>query len=308
MSTTLGVFIRQGLSIGRIMGLVAATALAGCGKEKSEPVRAKEQPPTQASVAAAEKPSEAKEGVGVFRGRVTREDGKPISTPGAKVSVEITGIGSKSGERVRYSPKVKEDGSFEIRVTDGTYHRPIGTVQVTYNGKQYQMELARDPDEPEDRESKDGIVQNFIWKMTGPNREAADPKNHTHWHGGTVSLLFKLYRHDLGEKMPAAPTGTKVVTTLTPKGPLIDGSEGKVLTIERIYNRESDSLDNPNLNGIPLGVYTVSIQEVWPDGTRRTIEQRLKSGKYAASHEIAFEPDRLGKPQIAYVEAVPVKK
>jgi hypothetical protein len=203
---------------------------------------------------------------------------------------------------------VKEDGSFEIPVTDGTYHRPIGTVEAIYNGKQYRMELARDPDERDDRESKDGIVQNFIWKMTGPNREAADPKNHTHWHGGTVSLLFKLHRHDLDEKMPAAPTGTKVITTLTPKGPLIDGSEGKVLTIERTYNREADSLDNPNLSGIPLGAYTIAIQEIWPDGTKRAIEQRLKSGKYVPSQETAFEPDRSGTPQIAYVEAVPAAK
>ncbi|MBK6487263.1 MAG: hypothetical protein IPF98_10405 [Gemmatimonadetes bacterium] len=90
-----------------------------------------------------------------------------------------------------------------------------------------------------------GVVRNFKLQAEGeigPN---------SGWHFGGELRLF----------VPFAPAGHRVIVTLTPTGPLIDGSAGSVRSYDA---REHDNL----LNSVPVGVYSASAALVAANGTR----------------------------------------
>src|SRR5687768_2540579 len=104
---------------------------------------------------------------GFAAGRVTMPDGKPITAPGASISVSINGV-SGAGERVSYSPPVKPDGTYRQKLAGGAYTFGRSTVEVDFEGKRYRFRLEPVGDEHNrSRESDAGITQDFVWKVTG---------------------------------------------------------------------------------------------------------------------------------------------
>jgi hypothetical protein len=83
-----------------------------------------------------------------------------------------------------------------------------------------------------------------------------------------------------------------VTFTLVPLGPLIEGSAGQTLTFERGFH-DIVSLHSPTLVDIPLGGYTLTGVETYPDKTSRPV-QFEKKGALVESLEVTFEPDRYG--------------
>jgi len=84
-----------------------------------------------------------------------------------------------------------------------------------------------------------------------------------------------------------------VTFTLVPVVPLIEGSPSKTLTFERTYNTLLSSLENPKLVDIPLGGYTLTGVETYPDGTRRAVLLERERA-LVGSLEVTFEPDKYG--------------
>lgn len=100
--------------------------------------------------------------------------------------------------------------------------------------------------------------------LNGLNNELdADPTSYQHYAGGAI---WANYPHAY-----ALPTGAKVVFTLTPEGPLADGSAGKTLTFTRSGSALRNGPDKGRpltatcvLHDIPLGVYKMSAKAVVP--------------------------------------------
>lgn len=237
--------------------IFAATlaSLAGCGDESAQ---AQNAATPQANVIA---------------GRVTTADGKPITTPGATFNLSASGVAMKSGEKVSFSLAVKPDGTFKQKVPEGSYQVRYGKITVPYGGDSFTFDLEPQGTEyKNDRDSSDGIVQDFVWRVTGPTLmykdSKLDPNNHTHWNGMNVGVRFATYREDLKGPPPIAlPEGTKLTFTLTPVSgkKAIDGSELKVVTFERDW-RPKDVTPNDDLNDFLPGEYTLTGVAKLPDG------------------------------------------
>jgi hypothetical protein len=64
----------------------------------------------------------------------------------------------------------------------------------------------------------------------------------------------------------ALPEGTRIQLTLTPQGPLLDGSAGRPLNWNLQVRNTGRNAFETTLNDIPLGAYTASARVTTPDG------------------------------------------
>lgn len=214
---------------------------------------------------------------GVIKGTATTMDGRPIKSFGGYIS----GYSSKSGQRV----------SANIDGTDGKYSTDVGPGQfatrawtdVEYNGRKYRIDL-----EPTDgkggltkQDTKNGVVKNFVWKLDG-FRAGGDPRSTDRFYshcGGSINLypeghgleywsgIKKDYQHKPEAKIPADAT---VELTLTPDGPLIDGSKGKPVVLTLKPSKITGYMDRIT-RGIPIGRYKATAKAILPDGSSKPL-------------------------------------
>ncbi|MCM2257208.1 MAG: hypothetical protein NDJ94_16300 [Vicinamibacteria bacterium] len=238
---------------------------------------------------------------GKLTGTVRDERGKPINVPGAHVRIMVSGISERSGERVNYQPPVNASGAYSAPLVAGIYHPIQAFAELTFNGSSYRFEL--DPVQPNvsDRPSQPGIVQDFVWKLSGPHhryRQNPNPKNHTHWYGGSVNVSLSGYRNDLRQPVQPPPVGTKYVFTFTPQGNRVDGAPAKVMTFERTWTSGGE-LDNGLLSDIPIAVYTMTGVEVGAGGQRPLIFE-TSYAKFEPQVKIDFPQSGIGSgPHVA---------
>jgi hypothetical protein len=243
----------------------------GCGEEEAS--KAETSPDTKAESAAAQPAAPA---ALMVTGRMTTADGKPITTPGVKFSVTITGTRS-NGISVSFNPPVAADGSYKQKVTEGVYRVGPARVRVPYGEEVFNLDLYPTGDAADsDREASDGIVQDFAWKLTGKRKLyeniKGDPNNHTHWHGMNLGMRLAGYREDLKQPTTPPPDGTKLVFTLTPAGTkkAIDGSDLTPVTFERVWDSRKTSVGQ-DLNDFVPGEYEVAGVATLPDGASKKI-------------------------------------
>lgn len=273
------------LSIGAFAG--------GCGEDEAQG-EAKTEAKTDGT---ASTPAPAKAQPNVITGRVTMADGKVITTKGAKLSVSVSGV-SAAGEKVGFNPAVKDDGTFKQKVPDGSYRVQYGKITVPYNGESFMFDLEPQGDDyASDRDPADGIVQNFVWRVTGPRLMYKDSKldvgNHTHWNGMNVGIRAEGYRNDIGKPPVLPPDGTKLTLTLTPAGNKkgLDGSDLKPVVYEREHS--SQYIGSQDLNDFLPGDYELSGVATLPDGTKKPILFSDKDNypKYTGSAKINLIKD-----------------
>jgi hypothetical protein len=275
----------------------------GCNKDDSSPTApAPGAGNAPASPNSAGKPAPRS---GYVSGKITMADGRPITTPGAKFNVNLSGV-SAAGEKVYFSPIVNPGGAYSQKVPDGIYHMPYATITVPFEGKQYRLKL--EPVNPTgDRESAAGITQDFVWKLTGPKPDTnVEINNHTHWYGESINCRFNTWRDDIKKSPPPLPPGTRLVFTLKPLTKLIDGSDAKTLTVERDW-RPNDVTPNDNLNDLPPANYELSGVAKLPDGSTKPILLMGKGDypKFNPSTKVLLEPnetmDHFFVPAIGWV-------
>lgn len=232
-----------------------------------------------------------------FTGTVRDERGQPIRLPGANVRVMIEGVAERSAERVSYQPPVDRSGHFQTQLVAGNYHPPRAQVEIAFGGQRFILELHPVQPNLSDRPSRPGILQDFVWKLTGERARyagAADPKNHTHWYGASVHVSRSLYRNDLKRPTPALAAGTRFVFTLTPQGPRVDGSPAAVVRFERTWT--GSELDNGLLDDIPLAQYVLTGVQVGADGQRPLIFE-TSYAKFEPQAQIHFGAN-IGTPNV----------
>jgi hypothetical protein len=279
------------MSAASIVTCAVVVGLVGCS---SDPATGTPAPAGTTPGGGTTTPPATTKAAGKIRGTIRDESGKAISVAGVKYHVTASGLATASSQEVSVSPAVKPDGTYEADLVDGLW-RAHAKIEVSWNNGTYNFELDPVQDNSADQPSKDGIVQDFVWKIRGPYylyRQNPDPKNHTNWYGGSVRVSHSLYRND---KMAATTTpadGTKWQFTLTPTDPaLIDGSPAKEVKFERSWT--GDDLDNGLLNDIPLGIYKLTGTETAPGAGPVPLVFEVEYAKFVSEVKIDFPVDKI---------------
>ena len=180
-------------------------------------------------------------------GKLADESGKPLS------SVKVSVFGYPRGNLDTFSKVLDVPGPadrYSIDVLEGTYEAPRANIAVHYNTRQYVLPLAsadNTKDWGEQKDSKNNLTRDFIWRISGPRPTAmGESKDSAGFWGAAINL-------DKGADV--GDFGT-IEVTLTPDGPLIDGSPGKPVTYKRVipWAKHEDHL----LTDVPIGRYTAT--------------------------------------------------
>ncbi len=214
-------------------------------------------------------------------------DGKPIANVlSYRVSVWGTTI---AAERTRYGLEVDKNGHYEQQVPDGLY-QVTATCVVEHSGHRLPVDLVWLDDRKVgvDQASASGIVRDFRMVISGL-RPGEDPKGERAFFGGILAVNGPAYTLTGGSFSTRHP-GAKVLLTITPQGPLLDGSRMDAVTID------IDSADlnySSNRRNIPFGVYKASAMLVSKDGSKTPMQISRSPGVgYAESAEFFWESAR----------------
>ena len=226
-------------------------------------------------------------------GNILNSQGKPVQ--GVKGIVYVGGT-TLRGDRTSFDLDVDENGHFEMLVPDGVY-RLTPNLTADYDGQRLPVQL-----EPMDGKnpaqtfgSAEGIVRDFRWVLLG-RRPGVDGDSYVNYFGAHITLQDASPGGPGRQLKDRYPPGTKLRIVFTPKGPLLDGSEGRPMLLE-VDVKVPSGFANQGCGTIPIGVYTASAELVAPNGRRGrlAISQQLGDPPRAQDLEIHPKPgDTLG--------------
>lgn len=216
--------------------------------------------------------------------------GRPFHFPGVKAWVHIWGF-SAEGKRVFFDAQVDANGHYEKIIPHGLY---VVNASALFPVGDHPVRVALDAlDERPTEETTDstpGIVTDFGLKLVGPVH-GGKPDSFAGYHGGGVYVTDGANWKEaiFGAMERKYPAGAFVEVTLTPRSRLIEGSQGKPLTLKCDLKRMQTGHTHAN---IPLAVYTVTAVLITPDRVRHPLKVALlPEMAYADSQVIDFVPD-----------------
>lgn len=190
---------------------------------------------------------------GKARGYVYGTDGKPLK--GAIIGVRSTAVG---GAETSASAKTDYRGYYEVTVPFGAAGFYTSGYSKEYGDGILGMGLSPADGEADEFASGKGHVENWILKPYGiADRAGAQdqPQYVNNYYGGGIVLEYENENDGMaGPK--GIPFGSTVEVTLTPKGPLLDGSKGQPLTVRKVLKDNGEM--RLYLVNIPVGTYTIS--------------------------------------------------
>lgn len=245
---------------------------------------------------------------GEVHGRVTSAAGAPLA------GVEVRAYGTTmAGESVSRSFATDADGRYGGRLPDGIYG-VSSEYHVRFNGHDYRYAL-----DPADgvtgkrHDAAEGIVKNFVWKISGlkPGQQAGRPGSYgegNKYYGGYVSVSSQ--ERGFAPERPYFAQGTVLEITLTPQGPLIDGSSGEQKVYRYSFERDQRSSLAWYLDDVPVGSYRASARQIGADGTATPL--RLKRsldfrGEFTDSAVLDFAPTSFGDLQMQQILVEPLR-
>lgn len=196
-------------------------------------------------------------------GNIADSTGRPIT--GATFEVTASGT-TLRGERTSMRLNVDEQGHFEQEVPDGVY-AVTAYVMKDAGDSHFRMQLHPVDNKPflTTLSSKQGIARDFVWRLTGvqPGLDAGQPVSH---YGGYGYIHDQSYLGEPNQRLALrVPPGTQVIVTLTPRGPLLDGSRGKPIEIKAAVETIGGPMGAVVMD-IPYGPYHGVARIVLPDG------------------------------------------
>jgi hypothetical protein len=201
------------------------------------------------------------------KGYVTDAAGRPMV--GVSVFADNT-----AGYNTNVYGTTGADGFYQIDVSGimpsswrvGAYHT------VTYHGVNDTLPLH--PDNAAPFAGVDGAVRNLQWLLTGETPIGG-------YYGGLMRIYEDYMRYDLDMRY--------VELTLTPDGPLIDGSAGAILTLY--------SANGMDILDVPIGRYTVTARYTPPGEMASDLLLRVRDqGDYLTETTTLFRPNDLYGP------------
>ncbi len=245
-------------------------------------------------------------------GRAVFADGRPlpkfaVTVGGYDVTSEVTGglptVGYVEAVSGQYAVQTKDSFSHK-RPIDARVTAIGARAELPYDGQTFKVEMVPADGHADINDGKQflghsskGLVRNFVLRLSGPRpgHEGETPEQFVYgdrshplaFCGATIAITMDTTSHDILQLKKAYPPDSRVVIMLTPNGPLIDGSAGRVIT-RRVPPGVNGNY-NFYLHDIPLGVYTATAQLVAADGTASEIQIGTWVNKYESSVRAAFK-------------------
>jgi hypothetical protein len=191
------------------------------------------------------------------------------------------------GAIIEYVARTNAQGIYTINMPPSTDYRcDNATALVRYGEQQYYLPLRPEGDDGSffDRDAVDntkGYVKNFVLPISGYISPEEDPKEPLSYYGGSLTFRANIKLVVPNDPDPALtagatgpnalPEGTRIQLTLTPQGPLLDGTNGRPLSWDlQVRNNARINAFSTTLKDIPLGTYTASARVTTPDGNTFT--------------------------------------
>lgn len=211
----------------------------------------------------------------VVKGYVRDANGSPIS--GVTVFADNTFLYDSNILGV-----TDESGHYRIELPEVTTSWRMGAdLTKQFNGKSFTFHLAADVDQP--LNGSTGAVRDFTWKNTG----------------GQIYIYPNF--SSFGDNLPEFNM-TDLELTLTPIGPLLDGSTGQT-----IIKRAGPVPGGLGVDNIPIGRYKATARWLPEGHDPFPMQIRINySGKYADSTEFEFDKPR-GTSTSNYLSELEVK-
>jgi hypothetical protein len=209
---------------------------------------------------------------GTVRGYVRDAKGRPLK--GAKIGVRSTATG---GFYSGGSTKSDDKGFYEVQVPLGVAHFYCAGYAVDYGEGRAAMGLHPADGDAESFASTKGAVKNWVMLPYGiADRDGVqeNPRYCNNYYGGTV--IFSWYVDDDGgfSQPTRIPDKSEIEITLTPTGPLVDGSKARPIVLRKAISGSASS--QLYVNNIPVGAYKMAakivgggplrMREVGPNG------------------------------------------
>ncbi len=187
------------------------------------------------------------------QGRILDERGLPV--PGAKLIIEPV---MHRGTITTSTNSAGHYQSIPLNPQANPYY-VIAYKEVTYHGRTYCLRMAGVGHDFKDAfNASAGVVRDFRWSLTGPSDMPRDNIG-SHFWGAWLG-----FDNTSTEDAKFVDWEAQLQITLTPDGPLIDGSTGKTIVTNV---RMADGVQD-----IPAGYYKVSAALVNPDGTKSPLK------------------------------------
>lgn len=191
---------------------------------------------------------------GYVRGYVYDANGKPLK--GALLGVRST---SSGGFYSGASSKSDARGYYEIQVPFGVAHFYCAGYAVPYGEGKAALGLSPVDQEDPTFASNKGAVQNFVlfgYGIADPDGIQNSPQYAGNYFGGSFILDWNVDDDDRFAQPKYLPKNATIEVTLTPEGPLTDGSQGRPIVIRKKLGE--GSFGQLWVNNIPVGVYRIS--------------------------------------------------
>lgn len=208
---------------------------------------------------------------GILKGRVVDARGQPLQ--GALIFT-----GQADNNSVSAATQTDAQGNYRVaNLTQFVAFKAYAWKAVDYRGKKFCLRLSPETSSDYDNfGSKDGAIRNFRWRLQGRMEDSTfAPEEDGSWFGGTIRLFTSFEDGDYN---------SIIELTLTPSGPLIDGSTGSVITRRVELQKSQFVLD------IPAGAYKLSASRLKSDGTRVAARLGPSSSEGSSVYDFEFDP------------------
>ena len=230
--------------------------------------------------------AQAKPVPNVVQGTVSTIDGRPV----AGATIRIAGAtGAARGTSI--TAKTDASGKYRVSVPLGHYNVD-GFAELQYNGQTYKELWLDRGDAPCERVMSDkGIIRNFVLRLSGTKRctNGTDLRNPDAYYGAYITAMSSAF-----------PDDAVITFTLTPTGPLADGTKGRAVVIKRtgaaLKKGGGPIGETAFLHDIPLGRYKIAATVRYADGSQREtiLELRDGSSTTARALDIDFKANVFG--------------
>lgn len=221
---------------------------------------------------------------GYVRGYVKDLKGKPLQ--GAVIGARSTSAG---GFYSGASAKTDAKGYYEIQVPWGAAHFYAAGYTVDWGEGRAALGLHPADGEASSFATANGLVENWVlihYGIADRDKASEQPHYSGNYYGGTFSVSYSVAdSRPIFADNYSLPAGAEIELTLTPNGPLLDGSKGRIFVVRQ--GIEEGIGRGFYVNNIPLGQYKLQARLI--QGGSKTPLLIKETGPYS-SQPFGLEP------------------